>query len=282
MVPRRSWLPLVAMLVLCIAPAAARPARIMSLNLCTDQLVLALANPRDIAAVTWLSRDCQSSAMCEAAARVPITYGTAEELLATAPDLVVAGRYTARAAVGVARKGGLPVLDLPAATTLDQVRRQIREVAAAVEEPARGETMVATLDRGLDRFPVPEPGARRPLAVVYSANGATVGGGSLIDEVLRRAGFDNLARRLGIDNYPFLPLEALVAGNPDLLIMNNDQEARPALAKAVLRHPVLLENFAASRRVAIPHALWVCGGPPIIGAIERLVAARAALPPPAP
>lgn len=63
----------------------------ISLNLCTNQLLLELADPQSIASVTSLARDCSISAQCNTAATVPINYGTAEELLAARPDLVLAG-----------------------------------------------------------------------------------------------------------------------------------------------------------------------------------------------
>lgn len=67
----------------------------------------------------------------------------------------------------------------------------------------------------------------------------TVSGGSLIDAALRRAGFDNLAERLGIEGYLYLPLETLIAAQPDVLIVNDPRATYPSLAEAVLRHPSL-------------------------------------------
>ncbi|MFJ5370292.1 hypothetical protein ACIPIA_13815, partial [Bosea sp. CER48] len=75
-----------------LAPtAAAKPARIVSLNMCTDELVLRLAAPERIASVTWLSRDPRNANMGEAARAVGINHGLVEEVLAARPDLVVAG-----------------------------------------------------------------------------------------------------------------------------------------------------------------------------------------------
>lgn len=213
---RRAFAAFLAFAVLAPAAAAAQAERIISLNLCTDQLVLALADPSAIASVTYLARDCAISALCRAAAAVPINYGTAEELVAAEPDLVLAGRYTTRPAVGIAHRLGLKVIDLDPPASLDAVRSQIREVAEALGHPERGAAMIADLDARLAALPKAAPEGARPVAAVYQANGMAIGAHSLIDAALQATGFDNLARRLGLQNYLYLPLEALVANRPDL------------------------------------------------------------------
>jgi iron complex transport system substrate-binding protein len=255
-------------------PAWAAPPRVLSLNLCADQLVLALLPPERIAAVSNLARDCRISVACDVAATVPISYGTAEEMLAARPDLVIAGRYTTRPAVAIANRLGLPMLELDVPATIEGVEAQIVEVAAAVGAEERGAALVASLERALAALPKPDPRRPRPVAAVFETSGFTVGKDSLIDTLLARAGFDNLAVRLGIDNYPSLPLEALVDAQPDLLIVERRQEDRPSLGGVLLDHPVLKAAFPAEREIAVPQRLWLCGGPAIIDALRLLAAAR--------
>jgi iron complex transport system substrate-binding protein len=257
-----------ALATLSPAAAQAQASRVISLNLCTDQLLLTLADRSAIASVTYLVRDCTISAQCRAAGSVPINYGTAEELVAAGPDLVLGGRYTARTAIGIARRLGMTVIELDPPTSLDMVRAQIREVADGLGRPERGAAMIADLDRRVAEMPVAE--GMRPVAAVYQANGMTVGAGSLIDAALRVAGFDNLTRRLGLENYLYLPLETLIAKRPDLLILNNPRAIYPSLAESVLRHPAIAAAIARNRRVVIPQSLWICGGPEIGDAIALL------------
>ncbi|HWB51457.1 MAG TPA: ABC transporter substrate-binding protein [Stellaceae bacterium] len=271
---------MLALSALLLDIASAHAVRAISVNLCTDQLLLALADPASIASVSYLARDCTISVHCRAAATVPINYGTAEELIATQPDLVLGGRYTARHAIAIARSLGLKVIDLEPASSLDMIRGQIRDVAAALGQTARGETMVAELDRSLAG--APPPANPRPVAALYQANGMTVGVGSLVDMALQIAGFDSLARKLGLQGYMYLPLETLVAYRPDLLILNQPRARYPSLAAAVLRHPVLAEALPPERQLVLPKALWICGGPELGKAIALLAEARVrlkALPP---
>ena len=74
-----------------------------------------------------------------------------------------------------------------------------------------------------------------------------------------------------------VPLEALVAKPPDLLVLaSNTEEYRTALADN-LRHPAigLLRRRGAS--LELPWRYWLCGTPHIADAIERLVEARAGI-----
>src|SRR5208282_4546026 len=197
-------------LILQPAGAAAPASRVISLNLCTDQLVLALADRSAIVSVTYLARDCAISAQCRAAASEPINYGTAEELVAAEPDLVLGGRYTTRPAIGIARRLGMKVLEFDPPSSLDMVRRQIRDVAEALGRSERGEAMIADLDGRLAALPQAAAKGERPVAAVYQANSVTVGANSLIDAALQVAGVDNLARRLGLRK-----LHVSAARNPD-------------------------------------------------------------------
>src|SRR5262245_7975444 len=187
---------LVGILVMVAAHAAggspSAPRRIVSLNLCTDQLVLALADRAAICSVTWLARDPQSSVMAAAAAEVPVNHGLAEEIIPCAPDLVVAGLYTTRTTVALLKRFGLTVLEMDVPQSLPAIAEQIRTMAQALGHPERGEAMVAAMLADLAALgPVPE----KPwsVAVVYHPNGFTGGRGSLIDDLLTRAGLQNLA-----------------------------------------------------------------------------------------
>jgi len=253
-----------------ISPARAKPSRVISLNLCTDQLVLLLAERTRIASVTWIARDAAISLMAEAAERVPVNYGRAEEVLRAKPDLVLAGRYTQAPTLAALRRFGLAVtlFDLPA--TLDDVRRQIVEAAAALGEEPRGQALIDALDHRLAAVAAAAP-AQRPVAALYAAGGRTAGAGTLAHEVLTGAGYDNLADRLGIASYAALPLERLVLARPDRLVAERAYEPLQARTTALAEHPAL-RHIAA--RTDLPVKLLICPGPGIAEAAERLADAR--------
>jgi iron complex transport system substrate-binding protein len=266
---------LAAAALLVVAPqgwatdAPGKPSRIVSLNMCTDELVLRLAEPQNIASVTWLSRDPGNSNVAELAARILVNHGLAEEIIPLKPDLVIAGVYTARPAVALLKRIGIPVVEFDVAKNLDDVRRQIRDVAALVGEREKGEKIVGDLDRSLAAIPPPAR-SNKPRALVLNPNGVTVGKGTLADEIMTRAGLTNVAAELAIDNYGQIPLETLVANAVDVLIVSASRDGPPALATEILRHPVIAALSDRTRVVVLPGRLWNCGGPAIVEAIERL------------
>ena len=269
--------------VLAASPAVAgedKPARIVSLNLCADELVLRLADPGRVASVTYLARDPRASNVAGRAAHVPINRGLAEEIVPLAPDLVIAGAFTTRATTAMLRRLGLEVMELGVPASLEEAYAQIRQVAARLGERARGEAMVAEIHAAMAALP-PAP-ADHPTAVVLRPNGFTAGRGSVPDEVLARAGLDNLAARLSTDRMGQLALEEIVVARPDLLVVNSAPDAQPSLADELLHHPALAPFTKAARAVPLPIRLWACAGPGLAEAAARLAAARTKIAPGAP
>ena len=65
------------------------PQRIVSINLCADQLVLALADRGQIAGLTKNAIDAEMSGEAAKAHGIPLLSNSAEQILAIEPDLIV-------------------------------------------------------------------------------------------------------------------------------------------------------------------------------------------------
>ncbi len=242
---------LLALAVLLAVPAAAAPLRVMSLNQCTDQLLLALLPPERIVSVTWLSRDPATSAMAAAAGRVPVNYGSAEEVLRARPDLVVAGAYTTPATRALVRRLGVPMLELGSADSFAAIRTQTRTLAAAVGAQVRGEALVAHLDASLARLAA-NHGPRVRVAAWDSA-GFAARRGSLYDAVLTAAGADNIGGGAASPD-----VETLLALSPALLVRGGPG-ARDT-PRGDVDHPVIRRRWA-NRTVIVPPTATMCGTP---------------------
>ncbi len=250
--------------------ARAVPARIVSMNLCADELVLRLADREQIAAVTWFARDPRGSTVAAEAAGVPPTRGLSEEIVALRPDIVIAGAFTTRTTVGLLKRLGFPLLELGVPSDFAGVRAQIRDVANAVGYSARGEAMIAAFDARLAGV-----AAGRPLrALVMRPNAFTVAPGTLGDAIIRAAGLVNVAAEIGRDRSGQVPLEAAAFADADLIVLDEGENRTPSLADTVLHHPVLGAFRREGRTVSIPNRLWSCPGPQVAEVVERL--ARAA------
>lgn len=263
------------------APAAAQPAprRIVSINLCTDIVLLDLVAPDRIAALSHLAADPRVSPVADVAARLPSTHGAAEAVLALDPDLVIAGTYSTPATVALLERLDRRVLKVPLASDLAAIRRLVRQIAASVGEVARGEAVIARFDRRIADAARGLPAdARRPTALVYQINGLTSGPGSLADPVLAAAGFDNLATHLRLGAGGQVALETLVVAPPDLLVLTDPAETYRTAVAANLTHPALAAATHDHARLVVPWRHWLCGTPHVATAIEALAAARVALP----
>lgn len=210
-------------------PMRPKPTRIVSMNLCTDELVLRLADLKNTASVTWLSHSPSTSNMSELSALVPINHGLAEEIIPQNPDLVLAGTFTTRTAVGLLKRSGVPLWEVPISASLDEVRRQYRDYAELLGERERGERIITEMDGRLAKLAA-EPPSVRPSAVVLNPNGVTVGEGTLANDIMTRAGLRNVAAHLKIDNYNQIPLETIVTQGVEIDGSRHDATARGSRA----------------------------------------------------
>lgn len=197
------------------APVA-KPLRVMSMNQCTDQLVLALLPPERIASVSWLSRDPGGSLMWRAARRVAVNHGLAEEVLQQKPDLVVAGAYTTTVLRGMLKRLGYPMIEVAHPASVEEVRTITRQVAAAVGEISRGEALIARMDRQMADL-AREPGPPIPV-IAWDRTGFSAGEGTLYDAILSSAGARNLIRAPATLSYRKPDIELLLQADPVLLV----------------------------------------------------------------
>lgn len=277
MTRRVRWLLVLAsVLVVATAAADSSPQRIASLNLCTDQWLLLLLPRERIASVSEWAQRADSSYMAAAAQGLPVNYGLAEGVLPQQPDLILAGEFNDHAMVAMMRQLGYRVEIVRVPRNLAEAQRFILEFGDLVGARPAAQALVTDMQLRLAR--IAEQVGDRPagLAAVYSPNGMSAGRGTVMEEILARAGWRNLGSELGLNGYGQLPLEQLIRSQPDLLVL--DTTAEPAggtsLAHAYLDHPALKVLPSGARRLVLPPPLSVCVGPMTIDAIETLMAAR--------
>ncbi|MDX1432594.1 MAG: ABC transporter substrate-binding protein [Gammaproteobacteria bacterium] len=257
------------------AQSDAQPTRVVSLNLCADQYLLALADREQIAALTHFAVDPSISALHERAAGLPLTRGSAEEVIRFEPDLIITGTYTRRETRELLMRLGYRVEVIDAARSFDVVRDTARRLARLLGHVERGEHMVAALDRRIARASN-APADSAPSALYYQRRGFANGSDSLVSEVMQSAGLRNLAADLGLERTGRVDLERVVMARPDYLILDSLTPRLEDQGTALLEHPALMASVPQARRLALPQALVICGGPMTVDAIDHLAAAVAA------
>lgn len=243
------------------APAAAEtvPRRVVSINVCTDQLAMLIASEGQLHAVSALARDPNSSAMVEEAQAFAVTHGLAEEIFLMEPDLVLAGTFSARPTVGILRRLGIRVEEFRPARSFDDIRANILRIGELLHRQERAGALVAELDAGLAALAAQPPSGLS--IALYDANSYTTGTGTLADEIFRAAGLVNIAGRLGIAGSTRLPLELLITAQPDVIASSFRTYGTPALAQENFSHPAFLALENRKQVVELPVPKMICGAP---------------------
>ena len=241
----------------------AAPQKIVSLNLCTDQLLMLLADPDQIASLSKIVDDPNVSFLAEKSAEFKKNRGDAEEIFMNSPDLVVAGVYTEKATVQILQSLGVRVEIFPIEQNFDDIVKNIKKMGQLVGHSGRAKRMIDDFNIRLEelRSGITE----RPRAAIYSANGYTTGAETMAGRILSAAGFKNITEEIGLSYGGVLPLETLVIMQPDIIVSG---EPYPGYSRSeeILQHPAL----RPLKTVTQADAKWVCGTPAVLDAIAEL------------
>jgi iron complex transport system substrate-binding protein len=253
--------------------ATGRPQRIVSLNPCLDVILIHVADREQIGALSHYARDDYGSTFAPIARTLPFTYETAEEVIALRPDLVMTGRHSSLATRNALDRLKISTALFGVPETVAESLEQVREVAAKVGHPERGEALVARIEAALAAA-APKPGTPRLSALVFMPGGFASGPGTMMDEMMRRMGLDNAATKYGLTRSMNVPLERVIADPPDLLMSGEPYPGAPSWAMRVMTHPALSQVAGHMQHGTMPERLLFCGGPVLIQTAAALSRAR--------
>lgn len=258
-----------ALALLFALPAEARPQRIVSLDYCADQFVLALADRDQIAALSRGSRR-DDSYFRERAAGIPQTRGTLEEVLALRPDLVVRNWGGPWDAESVYARFGVPVLQVGDTPDFASARADVLDASTALGHADRGATIAHDLDLRLARLGAAAPAQRQPV-MYLSAGGAIAGSGTMMDAVIIAAGGRNVRTEA---SWVVMPLERLIETPPALVALGFFDHGRTRTNPWLPgRHPAMRRALEQARTVSLPLAAISCEAWYAIDAAEQIAAA---------
>jgi iron complex transport system substrate-binding protein len=233
---------------------AAPPQHIMSLKICTDELLMELVPPSRIASVTFLSQESAALKLWPQAVHLSVNHNSAEEVLTTRPDLILTDSFTSPQMRRLLSQSGARVVEVPPAEDFDQIRAVTRLVGDAVGERPRAEALIAEMDKALRDLAATKP--KRAIRVTgWGGGGFVPGRMTLFNAVLEAAGGVNIAANDG-----YTDVEGLIAARPEVLAYGDDYIDTPSLRVDQNAHPVLLKLFG-ERRITYPSALFNCGVP---------------------
>lgn len=202
---------------------AAKPQRIVSLNLRSDEILLDLVPAERIAALSFLADKAGISNVVKAARQVPRrATPSAERIIYLRPDLVLATESQPAELIQILRDAGIPVYVYKNPRSIAGVKQIIAETAELVGESGAGRRMIAKMDEKLDeiREKVQRiPDAERKTIVRFTIIGGGGGPGSSFDDACRYAGVFNGAALAGVRENQQLTKEQIVQVNPDVFLI---------------------------------------------------------------
>jgi iron complex transport system substrate-binding protein len=226
--------------------------RVVSLDQCADQYVMALSPRADIVGLSRRADDADSWLRGQAAG-LPLRRVSTESVLAVRPTLVV--RYWGGSARldAMLQRRGVRTVRIDEASDFNGVRANIRKVAQALDQPAKGEALIGRMDGKLAAANGRWGGAQ---ALYLTPSGFTAGPGTLVDAILRAAGLSNLARKPG---YSPVPLEALAFKTPSAFVLGFFDSLANAMERwAPGRHQVVQRRLPGRTVASLPGAILGC------------------------
>lgn len=241
------------------ARGSARPMKVMSLIACTDQLLVALADREQIASLSFYSRNPLSSPIAEIAKTLPVNYITAEDVIATRPDLVLSTRFMPQPTRQTLERLGVRILLFDVPETVEASIGQVRAVGTALGQERRAEALIDIIEASA---------ARQGAAIAQSAlltypDGYAAGARTLVDDLMGRAGLINAASRYKIGRWGQVSLEELIASPPDVLMEQPRPNGQLSVVNRIVLHPALQRSELHVRRADVSSTMLYCGGPVI-------------------
>ena len=233
----------------------------MSLKVCTDELLLDLVPTSRIASITFLSQEKASLKVWPQGASLPVNHNTAEEILATRPDLILTDPFMAPSMRPILAKSGARIVEVPPAENFAQIRDVVRLVAKEVGRRARGEALIARTDAKLRDLNAHKP-AKTPTVMEWGVGGLVPGKGGLFDALVTAAG----GKVVGQGGY--YDVENLIAADPDALAYGDTYAGTTSLRADQDLHPALMKRYGG-RRISY-RSLYGCGVPEAADSARQL------------
>lgn len=256
-----------------VTGGAGAPQRIVSMNPCVDAVLKEVAAPGQIAAISQYSHDPRATSVpLDWASRYPANNGSAEDVIAARPDLVIAGPHVAVQTITALKRLGIPLMQVTVPETVVENKAQIALIAERVGRQDAGRELTVRIDEAMAHSHW--PGKAAP-ALIWQGSGLVPGKGTLADELLTHAGFRNVSPAFGLKKWDILPLEGMFLNPPKVLLAGRaDMGAGDGDANRMLSHPALRKAGRHFRIADYPSNLLHCGGPVILRSLARLTEVR--------
>ena len=210
---------LVLLLALPALLGAGSPLRVVSQTVGTDDLLMAIAEPRQIAALSHLARDPRYSPWAREAGRFAcLRDGSVEDILRFRPDLVLVASYSQPETVALLRRAKVDVLMMDHFDSLDELFGNARRLGRALGRQERAEALVRAWRARVDALDARLKGCRPVRVLAVGFYPFTAGRGTTFQDICDHAGAVNVAAEAGLQGHAPTPGEKVLAWKVDVLV----------------------------------------------------------------
>jgi iron complex transport system substrate-binding protein len=197
---------------------------------------------------------------------------SAEPVLALQPDLILStANFLQPAIIDQFKSTGIKTVILQQEYSIAGTKKLIREVAAALQAPDKGEALCRLLDKEQQALQI-IPQSKKILFIYARGAGTMMVAGkeTPLDKIITLAGAHNAAD--GFKDFKPLTTEALVAANPDVILLFDTGLQSLGGINGLLKVPGVAEtNAGKQQKVVVMDGQLLSGfGPRVIQAIKKL------------
>ena len=244
----------------------AGPKRIASLNLCTDELLLSLADPDQIISLTWLAREESLSAFFEPARPYHQNNGRASDVIPLNPDLVFLSEFSAANTLGLLETVGIKTVVVPEPRTTTQLLENIRAMSHAIDQVKKGEELISLFSSRLKSI-AKDKSREKISALLLSPGIASFGSSAVKIEILKMLNIRVLNQEKPSLANRYLSIEELTRSSPDFVIIDKYSGDYPSVSEEILRHPLVQSSL---NKIEVEAKDWLCSSHNLLDTIEHI------------
>ena len=247
--------------------------KLISTSVCTDQFVLMLAAPEQIAGLSVHATNPDISPLADRAKQFPSVGDSVEEIMATGGDLVVLETWSNHRKSSFLKRMGFQIVNLETARSYEDIKGVTRRFAATIGRSDAAQNLVARMERAETQARKAHT-AQKPEAVYFLPTGSAPGRDTFVHDLLTLAGFENYAARQGISGWQHINLETLLREPPDVFVLSFTDRFSRSARTGFARHPKYQQLLTTYPNITIKSSDWICAGPFVTRALQTLVQGR--------
>ena len=244
----------------------AGPKRIASLNLCTDELLLSLADPDQIISLTWLAREESLSPFFEPARPYHQNNGRASDVIPLNPDLVFLSEFSPANTLGLLETVGVKSVVVPEPRTTKQLLENIRAMSSAIDQVKKGEKLISLFSSRLKSI-AEDTSRQKTSALLLSPGIASFGSSAVKIEILKMLNIRVLNQEKPSLANRYLSIEELTRSSPDFVIIDKYSSDYPSVSEEILKHPLIQSSL---KTIEVEAKDWLCSTHNLLDTIEHI------------